>query len=141
MAEEKPQEVESSFADRVSQTKEEAKKKLFEKRKEAPPQFQLSEMEVNLAKRIVPFLSSDAAKAMLEFEQLVIISNSQNPFSPPHEMIFKSADFGEQMAFKHGFLIGLSYHKAQRETLVKMYLEIQEQESKKKEGLNGSKDE
>lgn len=117
----------SSYAERIEGKKQEAKKKVFQKNVNSPAaKIQISDEERKLGVRMLPLLAADSFKALQEFENMNISDAVGKSFQPPPPSWFPpTATFGEQMAFKNGYLIGLQVIRLGRDQLIKNILDAQ----------------
>lgn len=119
-----------TYADRVEKHKEDAFRSA-QKRKE--PKLILSPAAEKFAEKLVRLYQNEDFKSYLEFEGMEISERIVNGFEKPPATLFDSSDFGEQMAFNKGRYYQLIHFKAKRDTLVKEYISVMEQERNKKE--------
>lgn len=121
-----------SYAEKVEAAKEDAKKKAFQKKAEkAPAQIKVSDVEMKFGMAMLPLLANDAYKAMESFETHQISDAVGKAFDPPNPAWFASQDFGEQMAFKKGFIIGLQVLRLARNQLLNLILQNQAEQARK----------
>jgi len=127
--EEKPHE---NFSERVARVKTEARDKLeADAKKKDAPKYKMPDQMRKFALATLPLVNSEAYKAMCAMEDFRFIEEMGDPFSPPkNKDWFSSENYGEQMAFKKGFFIGLQLHRLDRERSWKSLMNEQEKEMK-----------
>jgi hypothetical protein len=124
-----------SFADRVHQAKEAGKRASQKKRNEeahAQRRMRFSDHERTVGTRMLPLLTQDCYRALDEFENFNIADAMAKAFDPPNPawLNHDKATFGELMAFKKGFNIGLQVLRIARQNLMSQLLEDQAEEAK-----------
>lgn len=133
----------STYADRLKENQDKARKAAFEKRSQEPPQVKLTDQEKAFALKTIHLLNDEGFKAFMDFYNHIIAQRLATAFDPPplglyatiHEKfgVVHSMTTGEQMAFKKGDMYGVQYLKHSCERIWRTLLAEQEQLSKKKE--------
>lgn len=122
-----------TYREKVNSVIGETKKNALNKKQQSNVNITLSEEEVKWAEKTIPLIHNEFFKSYLELENLCLLEVMTTAYLPPPEAMFKSNNFGENMAFKAGMDAALRRLKHRREQIWHTYLVLKDQEKKGKE--------
>lgn len=126
----------STFAERVTNIQEQAKKKAFEKKsvQQQKPKYNLSDQERKWARATLPLMQDDAFKVFEEMCNAITINQLNKAYDvpPEHWLPSKETTYGEKCSVNRGVLVGLQLQLSNLKTLWKIELALQAEEDKRK---------